>query len=60
MPFFPQDEIDSLVWGKVEELIDNPALLWEAAYGRGAESQQAEQKIRAADLRRQFGLKHAE
>jgi hypothetical protein len=60
MPFFPQDEIDSLVWGKVEELIDNPTLLWEAVYGGGAESRQAEQKTRVADLRRQLAQAKAQ
>ncbi len=55
MPCFPVERVDELVWAKIEELIVNPATLWEAVYGEEAQAGREALSNRVAELRRQLG-----
>jgi site-specific DNA recombinase len=54
MPSVSQAELDSIVWAKIEEMVVNPAVLWDAVYGGGDRNKQESLSRRADSLRRQL------
>jgi hypothetical protein len=54
MPYFPQPEVDEMVWAKVEEMISNPAILWDAVYGKGTDTERIRWEGRIAGLRQRL------
>ena len=57
MPLFPMERVDEQVWAKVENLITNPATLWESVYGQESRAGRETLTQRRAELSRQ--LAHA-
>jgi site-specific DNA recombinase len=60
MPFFHVKTVDENVWAKVEELISNPATLWDAVYGEDAGAGREALLQRMKDLSRQLGAAKAQ
>jgi site-specific DNA recombinase len=60
MPYFPVEQVDKLVWDNVENLVNNPATLWEAVYGKKAQSGREALSRRVADLSRQLNQAKAQ
>jgi site-specific DNA recombinase len=60
MPFFPVERVDELVWAKVEDMITNPATMWESVYGEEARAGRDALPQRVAELSRQLGQAKAQ
>lgn len=58
LPSFRQSDLDSAVWSNVEELITNPAMLWEAACG-DREDDEGGIEARLAELRKNLAAAKA-
>ena len=55
MPFFPVGVVDEQVWARIENLVENPASLWEAIHLRHSKSGREVLTQRRIELTQQLG-----